>query len=548
MSTILFGVLAVGSFLGTMIILRWGRRRGKKSPRVPFIPTGTRLPSMSSASHSKRIGVLIVAYNALTTLSQVLKRIPPDVWDVIEEVAVFDDASRDETYELAIGHKAIFGREKLTIIRNEENLGYGGNQKKGYQYFIDKGFDVVIMLHGDGQYAPEILAHMYAPLVSGAADAVFGSRMMSDYGGPLKGGMPLYKYTGNRILTWFANRSLGMSLSEFHSGYRAYSVHALRHIDFSRMTDDFHFDTQIIIKLQHQGYRIKEVAIPTYYGDEICYVNGLKYAKDVFRAVTRYKRTVRGLMCAPEYAEYHVHYALKESSYSSHDYLARLAGRGHDILELGCGEGFLAAVIADQGNRVVGIDMLEQPKCREHMEAYFQADLDVGLDGAVRALGQRRFDRILLPDVLEHLRRPDQVLRDCLALLKPQAQIVVSLPNVANITVRALLLLGRFEYAERGILDRTHLRFYTRSSARRLLEENGYEVLATKMTVIPLELVLRLTPRNPLMVAATRLLRLITACLPGLFGYQTILLARPKLSARERAARAPAFPEQKVAA
>ena len=166
-----------------------------------------------------------------------------------------------------------------------------------------------MLLHGDGQYAPEVLARMYHPLVHGEADAVFGSRMMKDYGGPLKGGMPLYKYVGNRILTTFENRALGMHLTEFHSGYRAYSMHALKQIDFSQMTDDFHFDTEIIIKLQHQGFRIHEVPIPTYYGDEICYVNGLKYAADVARAVRRYHQTRRSVRrCHPEFQEYFVHY------------------------------------------------------------------------------------------------------------------------------------------------------------------------------------------------------------------------------------------------
>src|SRR5204862_5572409 len=128
---------------------------------------------------------------------------------------------------------------------------------------------------------PEILSHMYHPIVDGQAQAVFGSRMMTTYGGPLKGGMPLYKYAGNRILTSIENRSLGLTLTEFHSGYRAYDLHAIKKIDFTQMTDDFHFDTEIIIKLHHQGYKIKEVPIPTYYGTEICYVNGMKYARDV---------------------------------------------------------------------------------------------------------------------------------------------------------------------------------------------------------------------------------------------------------------------------
>src|SRR5262249_21381161 len=166
-------------------------------------PAAAGLPARAAVdpdSRGKRIGILIVAYNALTTRSKVLKRIPADVWDNIEEVAVFDDASPDETYELAVGYQTLFPNSKLTIRKNEQNLGYGGNQKRGYHYFLDKGFDVVIMLHGDGQYAPEILAHLYAPIVSGQADAVFGSRMMPDYGGPPQGGPPPPHDTRNHNL------------------------------------------------------------------------------------------------------------------------------------------------------------------------------------------------------------------------------------------------------------------------------------------------------------------------------------------------------------
>ncbi len=144
-----------------------------------------------AANRGKRIGIFIVAYNALTTLSTVLKRITPDVWQNVEQVVVFDDASQDATYELAVGIQRMTNLPKLRVLKHAKNLGYGGNQKAGYQYFIEQGFDIVVLLHGDGQYAPELLSHMYAPLVRGEADAVFGSRMMKDFGGPLKGGMPL---------------------------------------------------------------------------------------------------------------------------------------------------------------------------------------------------------------------------------------------------------------------------------------------------------------------------------------------------------------------
>lgn len=274
----------------------------------PSVRSAGELPGATEAAtiatRGLRIGILVVAYNAVSTLVGVLNRIPQAVWEHIEEVAVFDDASHDSTYELAVGYKTLADQYKLQIFRNAENLGYGGNQKAGYAYFMEKGFDAVVLLHGDGQYAPEILHHLYAPIVEGRADAVLGSRMMRAYGSPLAGGMPLYKFVGNKILSAIENRYLGMNLTEFHSGYRAYSLHALRNIAMGAMTDDFHFDTEIIIKLHHQGYRIAEVPIPTYYGNEICHVNGMKYAWDVVRAVRRYRAALRGSQCSPEFAEY----------------------------------------------------------------------------------------------------------------------------------------------------------------------------------------------------------------------------------------------------
>ena len=479
-------------------------------------------------SCGKRIGILIVAYNAVTTLTQVLKRITPEVWENVQEVVVFDDASQDSTYEVAVGYKLLSEITKLHVLKNVLNLGYGGNQKAGYRYFLERGFDAVVLLHGDGQYAPEILSHLYHPIVAGEADAVFGSRMLPDYGGPRKGGMPLYKYLGNRILTWFENRQLGMNLSEFHSGYRAYSLHALRELEFSRMTDDFHFDTEIIIKLQHQGFRILEVAIPTYYGNEICYVNGMKYARDVAKAVYRYKRTKRSVACFPEFQEYYIHYPLKASKYSSHYYVRQFVGAGEDVLDCGCGEGFFASELAAQGNRVVGIDVLPEAKVQSAFECYIPANLNHGLADAFSALNGKKFGKVLLMDVLEHLPNPERLLQDCRRVLKINGQVLVSVPNVANITVRMMLLLGRFEYTQRGILDRTHVRFFTRRSARRLIEDCGYRIVREQTTVMPIELALGLPAENVFMKLLNRILHGLTRFLPGLLAYQHVLIAAPE--------------------
>ena len=316
-----------------------------------------------------------------------------------------------------------------------------------------------------------------------------------------------------------------MNLTEFHSGYRAYSLKALRQIHFDHMTDVFHFDTQIIIKLHHQGFRIKEVPIPTYYGDEICHVDGLKYAKDVFYAVVRYKRTIKSLVCYPEYKEYFVHYPIKESKHSSHYYFMLWTGKQQEVLDIGCGEGFFAEKLIEQDNRVDGVDILAQPKHAQLFGKYVQADLDQGLDQALPALTNNTYDRVLLQDILEHVRNPHKVLTDCHQLLKPQGLLLVSVPNVANITVRLSLLFGRFEYADRGILDKTHLKFYTLNSARHLLEKAGYAIVTQKVTVMPLELVLGMPADNPLMLAINTVLAMFTKLMPSLLGYQILFTA-----------------------
>ena len=481
-----------------------------------------------AAAQGKRIGILIVAYNAATTLAKVFRRIPDAVWQNVEEVVVFDDASQDETFALALGYKQINPNAKLHVFKNEKNRGYGGNQVLGYKYFMERGFDIVVLLHGDGQYAPEVLAHMYHPLVTGQADAVFGSRMMKDFGGPLQGGMPLYKYAGNKVLTYFENNALNLRLTEFHSGYRAYNLHALRCIDFSRMTHDFHFDTEIIIKLQHQRFRIHEIPIPTYYGDEICYVNGMKYAENVVKAVYRYRSCVNGAHSYPEFAEYFHHYALKDAHYSSHYYAARLAGGNHKLLDVGCGEGFFAEHLRNNGNEVTGIDALETPIHAAAMRQYFQADLQLGLGAVASQIRDREFDKVLILDVLEHLNQPDRLLRDVLPLLRPSGgSVIVSLPNVANIFVRINLLFGRFDYADRGIMDRTHVRFYTRKTARELLESNGYRIVNEHFSIIPLDRGLRVKPQGKIDKFGSAILKHLTALFPTLFGYQLIFEAKP---------------------
>ena len=237
-----------------------------------------------------KIGVLVVAYEASATLESVLNRIPDEFRTRLHTILVCDDASTDDTFQVGMRVKQLRPDLPLEVIRRPVNLGYGGNQKAGYRWMIDHGIDVVVLLHGDGQYAPEFLPDMVEPIVEGRAEVVFGSRML-ERGAALRGGMPKYKYVGNKILTFLQNRIAGVRLSEWHSGYRAYSVDSLARVGFELNADYYDFDTQIILQMISSNQRIVEIPIPTFYGDELSRVNGIRYGWRILRHTLRWRRS-----------------------------------------------------------------------------------------------------------------------------------------------------------------------------------------------------------------------------------------------------------------
>lgn len=474
----------------------------------------------------KRILVFIVAYNAERTIEQVIGRIPESLRHHDTEVLIIDDSSRDQTFIRAHNlQRNGASRFPTTVLYNPVNQGYGGNQKIGFHYAIQNGFDVVALIHGDGQYAPECLPELLLPIMNGEADAVLGSRMKIAWAA-LKGGMPLYKYVGNKILTWLQNRILRSSLTEFHSGYRLYAVAALARLPFDRNTNDFHFDTEILIQFLRAGLRIEEIPIPTYYGDEICNVNGLKYAFNVVKSSLVSTAQDFGILYDRKFdvsrrLESNNIYRSKLHFESPHSLALQRVPPDCAVADVGCAGGYLAAAFKTKRCRVTGIDQfpLEQPA---EVDDFIQADLDGG-DFPVDA---GRFDYILLLDVVEHLRSPERLL-DSLRHSRTSGtnlKVIFSTGNIGFFLTRIGLLFGWFNYGTRGILDLTHTRLFTFRTARDLFLQAGYQIEEIRGVPAPFPLALGDNFVSRLLLATNKLL---IKMMKRLFSYQIFMVCAP---------------------
>ena len=472
----------------------------------------------------KRILIFIVAYNAETTIEKVLSRIPATLHLGNVEVLIIDDFSKDDTFSEGLRFQQRNSAFKITVLRTPENQGYGGNQKLGYRYAIDHGFDFVALVHGDGQYAPEKLPALLAPLVNDRADAVFGSRMI-DKRAARSGGMPAYKWIGNQVLTAFQNRMLGTDLSEFHSGYRLYSTSALAQIPFERNTNDFHFDTEIIVQLVLKNLRIVELPIPTYYGDEICHVNGMKYAWDVFKTMLRATFHEANLLFDRKF-DLHApeeNYDLKLGFASSHTAAIEAARKGGHLLDIGCGQGYVAQELAAKGCRVTGMDQYIPERSPNPGQIDF---IRWNLDQREFPVSVSGFDQILMLDIIEHLKEPERFmdeLRFAAACRRPE--VILTTANIGFIVTRLMLLFGQFNYGKKGILDATHTRLFTFRSLKALLEQSGYKVLEVRGIPAPFPKAIGLNAVSRLLLRANEMLIRLSK---GLFSYQIFVRAEAK--------------------
>jgi glycosyltransferase involved in cell wall biosynthesis len=236
--------------------------------------------------HGKRVIVVMPAYNAEKTLRMTYEEIPKEY---VDDVILVDDASKDSTTDVArdLG---------IHTIIHPENRGYGGNQKTCYKRALELGADVIIMLHPDYQYTPKLIVAMASLVANGQYDVVLGSRILG--GGAIRGGMPFYKYVSNRLLTLFQNIMMGMKLSEYHTGYRAYSSDVLRTLPLNENSDGFVFDNQMLAQAAYFGYRIGEISCPTKYFEDASSINftqSVKYGLGVLSTSLLFRLAKSGI-------------------------------------------------------------------------------------------------------------------------------------------------------------------------------------------------------------------------------------------------------------
>jgi len=476
----------------------------------------------------RKLLIYVVTYNHEDFIQKTLNRIDERLFDNYEtEILVNDDSSKDNTLRILKNIKKNFNKKvQFTILSNPINLGYGGNQKIGYFYAIKHDFDYVVLLHGDGQYKPEIMGDLLEIFEKENAKAVFGSRMISKFGA-LKGGMPIYKFIGNKILTYFQNKILKSNLSEFHSGYRVYDVQALKKIPFYLNSNDFSFDTEIIIQFLILKLKISEVSIPTYYGKEISYVNGIYYAYRIIIESLKSNIQKFGILYEKKYdlIDNEIKYVYKKNFTSTHSISFKTIKDNSLILDVGFGQGDLVRHLIDEKNcKIIGIEKDIKTISSKNIN-FISCDLNKELPN----LDYLKFDYILFLDVIEHLENPEDFLKKLYEKISEneKVEILISTPNISFFIIRFMLLFGFFNYGKRGILDKTHTRLFTFQSFKKLIEDSNYKIIKTTGIPAPFPLAIG---ENPLSKILINFNNLAITVWKSFFSYQILCKIKPNKS------------------
>jgi 2-polyprenyl-3-methyl-5-hydroxy-6-metoxy-1,4-benzoquinol methylase len=472
--------------------------------------------------------VFFLAYGAERLTDAVLARIPdPLLRDPAWHFLLIDDTERRDVADAAAKWVAERGLDRWTVLRNLSDQGHGGIQKLAFRWAVDRGFDLVVLLPADGQYTPEDLPRFREIRDRERADVVIASRML-DPATRRASGMPAILRFANRAVTRVQNAFAGTSYSEFHTGCRAYSGDFLARCAFEAASNGYTFETEMLLQAAHAAAVVREFPVHVRYDQRLRRMGRASYAWASIRAALRYRMHLTGAFCSLQYRGLRpVVYGDKgDLVYSSHAAALAVVRKmaPAELLDLGCGPGFVAERCEALGVKVTGVDA--RPPLPGRMTTFHR----MHLDRDPLPVDAFSFPLVMMLDVIEHLSDPEGFLlrmrneSRMLGVADEPPVLLLSTPNVAFAAIRLNLLLGRFNYAERGILDIDHRRLFTRASLRRILDDCGYDVIDMRPVPAPFEAVFR----NRLGGVLGFFARILARLWPTMFAFQWLVRCTPR--------------------
>jgi 2-polyprenyl-3-methyl-5-hydroxy-6-metoxy-1,4-benzoquinol methylase len=470
------------------------------------------------SDRAPRIALFIFDCLDRKCLSETLARIPESVTSILEEIVVMQEPgseldSRVEPLES--------GPFDFRFHRQPRDLGHGGTRKAAFEYALRNRFDLVALMRGDGSHPAESLPDLLEPAIEGEP-LVVGSRLL-DRREAVRRGMSASRLLSHTAATAVQNRILGLRLRDYLSSFRVYATDVLRRIPFQLNADDRLFDVHAIIQCRALGIRVCEVPVRGVWREGDAGREELRHVLRACWTAVNYRLHQLHVRRRGRYfVDLGIHYTLKLSETGSHMQIVDAIREGTRVLDLGCSQGLLAKPLREKEVRVTGVDgRAPDSRLARELETYLQWDLELPLELPVG----REFDYVVCADVIEHLKGRRELLRSARRYLKPEGRLIISTPNIALWFYRLSLLVGRFEYGPRGVLDHDHTHLYTRDSFRREVEAAGFRVVKERVTALPFEVLFESTGRSRLVREVSQLYQRLARLWPEMFAYQFVLEA-----------------------
>jgi 2-polyprenyl-3-methyl-5-hydroxy-6-metoxy-1,4-benzoquinol methylase len=442
---------------------------------------------------------------------------PADAW--LEEIVVMAEGPLAEIRPERLRPPSA-QKVEIVLHRSPRQHDHGGARKAAFEYAVRRGFDFVVLMRV-GLHPSEAVASLLAPLVEDAVGVVIGSRLVPRLAWRREG-MSRGRLLAHLGAAFLLNRILRLRVQDYQSSLRILPVRLLRAIPFQLDADDRAFDMQLLVQCRALGVPLHEIAATPAWREFDTRRAGVRDLVRMLGEALDYRLHQLHVMRRGRYlVDTGVRYQLKQSATGSHMQIVSAIRPGSRVLDLGCSQGLLARPLRRKDVYLSGVDARPAEDLAPELHEYFQRDLELPLQLPTG----RVFDYVICSDVIEHVRHREQLLRSARRYLKEGGRLIVSTPNIALWFYRLSLLVGRFEYGPRGVLDETHVHLYTRATFRREIERAGFHIVRERASALPFEVVFESTGRSRLVRALARAYWGLARLWPSLFAYQFILEA-----------------------